>query len=175
MEEQDFGRRLVPGQGGSAEKRQSRRVRQRMTKNPMSKTQIANMPVLRTLAFSVLALLALSGAGHAQNADQIQPSGTDALLSAKDAADAKAAKEYLNKMETDQKYQEMIRNQQPVSTSNDPWGSVRQAPTPAGKPAAKTAATGAKTATVANKPATGAIKPATGAAAPANGTTQKGQ
>jgi len=146
-----------------------------MTKNPISKTPIAKMLVLRTLALSVLALFALAGAGHAQTADQIQPSGTDALLSAKDAADAKAAKEYINRMETDQKYQEMIRHQQPVSTSTDPWGSVRPAPTPAGKPAAKTAATSAKTATAANKPVAGAIKPATGAAASANGTTQKGQ
>jgi hypothetical protein len=148
-----------------------------MTKNPISKTQIAKMSVLRTfartLALSVLALFALTGASRAQTADQIQPSGPNGMLSVKDAADAKAAKEYMNKMETDQKYQEMIRNQPSAATPNDPWGSVRPASTPAGKPAAKTAATGAKTANVANK--SGAIKPATGAAASANSTTQKGQ
>jgi hypothetical protein len=150
-----------------------------MTKNPISKTQIAKMSVLRTLArtsaLSVLALFALTGVSRAQTADQIQPSGPNGMLSVKDAADAKAAKEYMNKMETDQKYQEMIRNQPSAATPNDPWGSVRPASTPAGKPAAKTAATGAKTANVVNKHVAGAIKPATGAAASANSTTQKGQ
>jgi hypothetical protein len=136
------------------------------------KSQIMKRSVLRNLALSMLALFALTGAAYAQGA------GSD--LKAKDEADSKAAREYMDRMETDQKYQETIRSQQstPTPTSNDPWGSVRQTTTPSvnpgAKPIAKTA-TGTKAASGANKAVAGSIKPAPGPAAAAAGTTPKGQ
>ncbi len=136
------------------------------------KSQIVNgraakTSVLRNLALPILALLALTSAAYAQGA------GSD--LKAKDEADAKAAHEYMDRMETDQKYQDAIRNQQAAPTSNDPWGVVRPTATPpatGGKPAAKTA-TGTKTASGANKAVAGSVKPAP--AASATSATPKGQ
>jgi hypothetical protein len=126
---------------------------------------LAPFSVLRNLTLSMLTLLALTGAAYAQ-------AGTDQMLKEKDEADRKAAEEYYNRAETDQKYQETLRNQQaPAAASNDPWGTVRPATSPA-KPAAKPAV---KTATGASKSATGSAKPAIGAAAPGTGTTPKGQ
>jgi hypothetical protein len=135
--------------------------------NHSNEAQIAKKPILRTLALSMFALVALGGVGHAQSASQIQPSGTDAMLKAKDDADSKAAKDYINRMQTDEQYQKTIHDQPSVSTSNDPWGTVR--PTTAlgmAKPAAKSAT---KTASGATKP-----KPVPGAAA-SSGATTKGQ
>ncbi len=124
--------------------------------------------VLANSALPMLVLFALAGAAHAQGA------GSD--LKAKDEADSKAAHEYIDRMETDQKYQETIRSQQAAPTSNDPWGAVRPTTTPAtgAKPAAKTS-TGTKTASGANKAAAGSIKPASGPATSASSTTPKGQ
>ncbi len=145
-------------------------------KSQIVKRQIGKRSVQRNLALSLLALLALTGAAHAQ-----QGAGSD--LKAKDEADAKAAHEYIDRMQTDEKYQETIRNLQPTSpTSNDPWGSVRPTTTPPAnsgaksgvKPAAKTA-TGAKSASGANKAAAGSIKPVPGPATSAAGTAPKGQ
>jgi hypothetical protein len=132
------------------------------------KSQIMKRSVLRNLALSMLALPALTGAAYAQAGSE---------LKAKDEADAKAVHEYIDRMETDQKYQETIHNQQSTPTSNDPWGAVRPTTTPANsgaKPAAKTA-TGTKTASGANKAVAGSIKPAPGPAASAAGTPPKGQ
>jgi hypothetical protein len=133
-------------------------------------SQIMKRPVLRNLALSMLALLALTGAAYAQAGSE---------LKAKDEADAKAFHEYIDRMETDQKYQETIRNQQSTApASNDPWGSVRPTTTPpansGAKPAAKIAI-GTKTASGANKAVAGSIKPAAGPAASAAGTPPKGQ
>jgi hypothetical protein len=111
--------------------------------------------VLRNLALSGLMLFALSGAVAAQTADQIQPSGPNAILKANDEANDKAANEMRNRYETDRKYQETIRSEPPAAKSNDPWGNVRPAAAPAAKPAAKTAT---KTASGSGKPV--AIKPA---------------
>jgi hypothetical protein len=120
-------------------------------KSQIVKGRAAKISVLRNLALPILALLALPGAASAQGA------GSD--LKAKDAADAKAAHEYMDRMENDQKYQEAIHNQQTAPTSNDPWGAVRpNTPAPA-KPVAKTA-TGTKTASGTAKPVPGAPKPA---------------
>jgi hypothetical protein len=138
-------------------------------KSQIVKVRAAKISVLRNLALPIFALLALTGAAYAQGA------GSD--LKAKDAADAKAAREYMDRMETDQKYQEAIHNQQAAPTSNDPWGVVRPATTPpatGAKPAAKTA-TGTKTASGANKAVAGSIKPAPGPAASATSATPKGQ
>ena len=124
-------------------------------KSQIVKGRAATISVLRNLALPILAVLALPGAAYAQGA------GSD--LKAKDAADAKAAHEYMDRMENDQKYQEAIHNQQAPPTSNDPWGAVRpNTPAPA-KPVAKTA-TGTKTASGTAKPVPGAPKPAVGAA-----------
>jgi hypothetical protein len=124
-------------------------------KSQIVKGRAAKISVLRNLALPILALLALPGAASAQGA------GSD--LKAKDAADAKAAHEYMDRMENDQKYQEAIHNQQTAPTSNDPWGAVRpNTPAPA-KPVAKTA-TGTKTASGTAKSVPGAAKPAAGAA-----------
>ena len=126
--------------------------------------------VLANLALPMLALVALTGAAHAQ--------GAGSELKAKDEADAKAMHEYIDRMETDQKYQETIRSQQAAPTSNDPWGAVRPTITPpansGAKPAAKTA-TGTKTASGINKAVAGSIKPVSGPAASATSTTPKGQ
>jgi hypothetical protein len=133
--------------------------------NHSNEAQIAKKPILRTLALSMFALVALGGVGRAQSASQIQPSGTDAMLKAKDDADSKAAKDYINRMQTDEQYQKTIHDQPSVSTSNDPWGTVRPTNTPAAKPAKPAT----KTASGATKP-----KPVPGAAA-SSGATTKGQ
>jgi hypothetical protein len=127
-------------------------------KSQIVKGRAAKISVLRNLALPILALLALTGAAYAQGA------GSD--LKAKDAAEAKAAHEYIDRMETDQKYQETIRSQQSAPTSSDPWGAVRPtttSPATGARPAAKTA-TGTKTASGTAKPVPGAAKPAVGAA-----------
>lgn len=135
--------------------------------NHSNEAQIAKKPVLRTLALSMLALVTFAGAGHAQSAGQIQPSGTDAMLKAKDDADSRAAKDYINRMQTDQQYQKTIHDQPSATTSNDPWGTVRPTTPPAAaKPAAKSAT---KTASGSMKP-----KPAS-AAATSSGAAPKGQ
>jgi hypothetical protein len=126
------------------------------------KSQISKKAVLRNLALPAVMLFALAGVARAQGA------GSD--LKAKDEADAKAMHQYIDRMETDQKYQETIRSQQAPPTSNDPWGTVRPNTPPPAKPAAK-AATGAKTASGTAKPAAGAAKPATGAASGAASAT----
>ena len=134
--------------------------------NHSKEAQIAKTPILRTLALSMFALVALAGVGHAQSASQIQPSGTDAMLKAKDDSDSKAAKDYINRMQTDEQYQKTIREQPSAATSNDPWGTVRPTTTPGaakpGKPATKTAS--------------GATKPKpVPSAATSSGATPKGQ
>ena len=138
-------------------------------KTPIFRAQIMKKSALRQLALPGLMLLALTGAAHAQ-------AGTDQMLKDKDAAESKAAKEFINRMQTDEQYQKTIREQPAATTPSDPWGTVRatNAPNPAAKPAAKSAAGTAKTAS-GGKPAGGAIKPAAGAAASAGGSTQKGQ
>jgi hypothetical protein len=130
------------------------------------KSQIMKWSVRRNLALPLLALLALTGAAYAQ--------GAGSELRAKDEADKKAAEEYIDRMQTDEKYRQTLQNQQAPPTSNDPWGSVRPTTTPA-KPAAKPATGAAKPAGGVAKSATGAVKPAIGPAASATGTTPKGQ
>jgi hypothetical protein len=139
-----------------------------MMNNRKMRARAAEIFVVAQLTLPMLALFALISAADAQQ-------GNGSELKAKDEADSKAAHEYIDRMETDQKYQETIRSQQSVPTSNDPWGAVRPTTTPPGaKPAMKTA-TGSKAANGANKAAAGAIKPGSGAAASANGTAPKGQ
>jgi hypothetical protein len=123
---------------------------------------------LRNLALSAAALLALAGTARAQsNENGIQATGPNGLTAAKDAADAKAAKQYINRMEADQEYQKAIRDQPSAKSSNDPWGNVRPATTPTPPPAKPAAKTASGTA----KPASGGPKPAVGAA---SGTTTPG-
>jgi hypothetical protein len=122
--------------------------------------------VQRNLALPLLALLTLTGVARAQQ-------GAGSELKAKDAADAKAMHEYMDRMQTDQKYQETIRNQQAAPASSDPWGTVRPADTPA-KPA-KPPVTAAKTQGGSGKSAAGSGKPAIGGTASANSATLKGQ
>jgi hypothetical protein len=115
--------------------------------------------MLRNLALSAAMLVALAGTARAQNDNGIQATGPNGITAAKDAADQKAAKEYINRMETDQQYQKAIRDQPSAAAATDPWGNVRPntAPTtPAVKPAAKPAT---KSASSSNKP----VKPAVGA------------
>jgi hypothetical protein len=124
--------------------------------------------VPRNLTLSGLMLLALTGAAYAQAGNE---------LKAKDAADAKAAKEYMDRMQTDEQYQKAIHEQASAPASNDPWGTVRPTTAPgnsAAKPAAKSATGAAKTASGAGKPAA-AVKPAVSAGTPANGSAQTGQ
>jgi hypothetical protein len=113
--------------------------------------------MLRNLAVSAAVLVALAGAAQAQN--DVQAVGPNGITAAKDAADQKAAKEYINRMETDQQYQKAIHDQQSVKTSTDPWGSVRPTTTPttpAVKPAAKPATKSASSTAKPAKPAAGA-------------------
>lgn len=141
-----------------------------MMKSRNMRARAAKIFVVAQLALPMLALFALISAAYAQQ-------GNGSELRAKDEADSKAAHEYMDRMENDQKYQEAIHNQQAAPTSNDPWGVVRPATTPpatGAKPAAKTA-TGTKTASGANKAAAGSIKPASGPATSASSTTTKGQ
>jgi hypothetical protein len=134
----------------------------------------AQMSMLRKWGVSIFALLALTGTAYAQ-------AGTDQMLKDKDAADSKAAHEFIGRMQTEEQYQKAIREQPSATTSNDPWGAVRTTAAPANaaaKPAAKSATgaakTASKTASGASKPAA-AAKPATSAAAPANNSGQAGQ
>ena len=120
-------------------------------------SQISKKAMLRNLALPAVMLLAFAGTALAQN--NIQATGPNGLLQAKDAADQAAAKDYIKRKETEQKYEETIRGQQSAPTSNDPWGSVRPTTTPttsasksAAKPATKSASSAAKPA----KPAAGA-------------------
>ncbi len=122
------------------------------------KSQILKKAMLQNLAISAAMLLALAGAARAQDSG-IQATGPNGMLQAKDAADQKSIKDYINRRENDEKYQETIHGQQSVKTSNDPWGSVRPTTTPttsasksAAKPATKSASSAAKPA----KPAAGA-------------------
>lgn len=151
-------------------------MKSQVVKGRAAKTSVLRnkTSVLASLALPMLALLALTGAAYAQ--------GAGSELKAKDEADNKAAHEYIDRMETDQKYQETIRSQQAAPTSNDPWGAVRPTTTPPAnsganpraKPAAKTA-TGTKTASGTNKAVAGSIKPQPGPAPSASSTTPKGQ
>jgi len=121
-------------------------------------SQILNKVMLRKLGLPAAMLLAFAGTALAQN--NIQATGPNGLLQAKDAADAAAAKDYIKRRETDEEYQKTIHEQQSAKTSNDPWGSVRPTTTPTA-PAAKSAAKPAtKSASTAAKPA----KPAAGVA-----------
>jgi hypothetical protein len=123
------------------------------------KSQISKKTMLRNLAASGVVLLALAGTARAQNDNGIQASGPNGLTAAKDAADQKAAKEYMNRREADQEYQKAIRDQPSAKSSNDPWGSVRSPTTPtppAVKSAAKPATKSASSATKPAKPAAGA-------------------
>jgi hypothetical protein len=113
--------------------------------------------MLRDLALPAAIVLAFAGTALAQN--NIQATGPNGLLQAKDAADQQAAKDYIKRKETEQKYEETIRGQQSAPTSNDPWGSVRPTTTPAVKSAAKPA----------TKSASSAAKPAKPAGAAPNG------
>ncbi len=131
------------------------------------KNPIMKMFILRKLAVSIFTLLALTGAAHAQ-------AGDATMLRDKDAAEGKAVHEYIDRLQTDEKYRETIRSQQAAPTSNDPWGSVRPTATLA-KPAVKPAAVAAKPAAGSAKTATGSGKPAIGAAASATSATPKGQ
>jgi hypothetical protein len=135
--------------------------------NHSGKSQIAKKPVLRYLAVSIFALSALTGAAYAQ-------AGDDAMLKAKDAADAKAIDNYINRAETDEKYQKTIRDQPSAATSNDPWGNVRTTTTPANSAARPAAKPATKTASGSGKLT--AIKPTAIKPTPAtNGTAQKSQ
>jgi hypothetical protein len=120
-------------------------------------SQISKKAMLRNLALPAVMLLAFAGTALAQN--NIQATGPNGLLQAKDAADQEAVKDYIKRKETEQKYEETIRSQQSAPTSNDPWGSVRPTTTPttsAGKSAAKPATKSASSAAKPAKPAVGA-------------------
>jgi hypothetical protein len=125
-------------------------------------SQILKKTMLRNLAMSAVMLLALAGAARAQDSG-IQASGPNGMLQAKDAADQKSIKEYINRRENDAKYQETIHEQKSAPSSNDPWGSVR--PTTPTTPGAKSAA----------KPATKSASSTTKPAKPAMGATPNGQ
>jgi hypothetical protein len=123
-------------------------------------SQILKKPMLQNLALSAAVLLALAGTARAQADNGIQATGPNGLTAAKDAADQKAAKEYINRMEADQQYQKAIRDQPSAKSSSDPWGTVRPTTTPPA-PAVKSAAKPAtKSASSAPKP----VKPAASAA-----------
>jgi hypothetical protein len=120
------------------------------------KSQILNKAALRNLVLPAAMLLAFAGTALAQN--NIQATGPNGLLQAKDAADQAAIKDYIKRRETDEEYQKTIHEQQSAKTSNDPWGSVRPTTTPttpAVKPAAKPATKSASTTTKPAKPAVG--------------------
>ena len=78
-------------------------------------SQILKKTMLRNLAMSAVMLLALAGAARAQDSG-IQASGPNGMLQAKDAADQKSIKEYINRRENDAKYQETIHEQQSAPT-----------------------------------------------------------
>ena len=122
------------------------------------KGKILNTAALRNLVLPAAMLLAFTGLAHAQ--DNIQATGPNGLLQAKDAADQKAAKDYINRMNTDEQYQKAIHEQQSAKSSTDPWGSVRPTTTPPA-PAVKSAA---KPATKSASSVTKPVKPAAGAA-----------
>ena len=91
---------------------------------------------LRNLVLATLTLLPLTGIAHAQD-------NANTMLEKKDSADRAAAKEYMNRLETDEKYKATLQNLQAPPTSNDPWGGVRPTPSPA-KPAASSSKTATK-------------------------------
>jgi hypothetical protein len=122
--------------------------------------------VVQNLFLAVLTLLPLAGIAHAQGEN------VNTMADKQDSAERKAVKAYIEKQELDEKYKATLQNLQAPPTSNDPWGNVRPATTPA-KPAAKPAAV--KSASGTGKPAAGSGKPVVGAAAPANPAIQKGQ
>jgi hypothetical protein len=122
--------------------------------------------VVRNFFLAGLTLLPLAGIAHAQGEN------VNTMADKQDAAERKAAKDYMEKRELDEKYKATLQNLQAPAVSNDPWGNVRPAATPA-KPAAKPAAV--KSASGTGKPAAGSDKPAIGSAAPANPANQKGQ
>ena len=121
----------------------------------------------QALALSMPALIGATSLVHAQAGDQ-------QMLKEKDEYDNKAAQQYIDRTQTDEKYHDAIKGQASAPTSNDPWGTVRPttAPAkPAAKPAVKPVASAAKPAAGTNKPA---VNPAAGPAA-ANGATPKTQ
>ena len=125
-------------------------------------TRAKRISVLSRSAAAVLTLLALGGTAFAQ-------AGDSEMLKEKDEAEGKAVQKYMERMQTDEQYQKIIREQKSAPASNDPWGSVRAATTPAdaAKPAAKKPST--RTAS-GSKPAA-VVKPAV----PATSAAQKGQ
>jgi hypothetical protein len=120
--------------------------------------------VVRNFFLAGLTLLPLAGIAHAQGEN------VNTMVDKQDAAERKAAKDYMDKRELDEKYKATLQNLQAPAAPNDPWGNVRPAAAPA-KPAAKPV----KSASGTGKPATGSDKPAVGPAAPANPAIQKGQ
>jgi hypothetical protein len=115
--------------------------------------------VIRNFFLAVLTLLSLAGIARAQGEN------VNTMTEKQDAAERKAVRAYMDKQELDEKYKATLENLQAPAASNDPWGNVRPAATPA-KPAAKPAAV---------KSASGSGKPVVGPAAPANPAIQKGQ
>ena len=143
------------------------------------KSHISKKATLRNLALPAAMLLAFAATAHAQGANEygVQASGPNGMLQAKDAADQKSIKQYINRMDTDEQYKRAIQEQPSAKGSTDPWGNVRPTTTPttpAVKSAAKTA-TGTKPTSATAKPVTGAAKPAAGNAASATSTTPKSQ
>jgi hypothetical protein len=109
--------------------------------------------MLRSLALP--ALLALTGAAYAQ-------AGDAQMLKEKDAAEAKDIHRFIDRLETDQKYQETIKSQASAPVSRDPWGNVRPVTTTPAKPAAKPTSI-VKSANSANKAAVKSTTSATSA------------
>ncbi len=116
--------------------------------------------VVRNFFLAVLTLLPLAGIAHAQGEN------VNTMADKQDAAERKAAKDYMEKRELDEKYKATLQNLQAPAASNDPWGNVRPAAPP--KSAAKPAAGAVKS-------ASGSGKPVVGPATPANPAIQKGQ
>ncbi|GEM_PF-6233941 len=110
---------------------------------------------LRNLTFAVLALLALKGTANAQ-------AGDAQMLKEKDAAEAKDIHRFIDRLETDQKYQETIKSQASAPASKDPWGNVRPMTATPAKPAAKPSGV-VKSANGANKAAVKSTSSATSA------------
>jgi len=130
--------------------------------------------IVRNFFLAMLTLLPLAGIAHAQGEN------VNTMTEKQDAAERKAARAYMDRLETDEKYKATLQREDVPPTPSDPWGNVRPAATPA-KPAAKPAtksagkAVAVKSASGSGKPATGSGKPAIGPAASANSATQKGQ
>jgi hypothetical protein len=136
------------------------------------KSQMLKKSVLLNLALPAVMLLAFAATAHAQDANGygVQASGPNGMLQAKDAADQKSIKQYINRRETDDQYQKAIHEQPSAKGATDPWGNVRPTTTPA-TPAVKSAA---KTATGGKfKPVGGAAKPTVDNAASATSAAPK--